>query len=66
MSLADLFAGSDYYRVTAEGQEVQVVRLAGVHEGAPLLVQPSVGVPLGGGVLAVLNYLVAAETLTGR
>jgi hypothetical protein len=56
--LADLFAGSDYYRVTAEGQDVQVVGLAGIDEDAPLYVQPSVGVPLGGGVLAVLNYLV--------
>ena len=57
MSLADVFPG---YHVRRQFADVRVVRLASVHEDAPLYVQPSVGVPLGGGVLAVLNHLVSS------
>ena len=53
-SLADLFPAS-HYEFTPESQHVRVVRLEGVFAGAPLMVQLSVGVPLGGGVHAALE-----------
>ena len=55
-SLAELFEGSGY-EVNPDAGDVRVVRLAGLSEGAPLYVQPSVGVPLGGGVLVAMTGL---------
>ena len=54
MSLADVFAGSDYV-VNPEFADVRGGPARGVFKDAPLYVQPSVGVPLGGGVLAALD-----------
>ncbi len=55
-SLTDLFPAS-HYEFTPESQHVRVVRLESVFAGAPLMVQLSVGVPLGGGVHAALEEL---------
>ena len=54
--LADLFRDSGFV-VNPDAGDVRVVRLEGLYKDAPLYVQPSTGVPLGGGVLAVLNQL---------
>ena len=56
MTVADLFEGSDY-DVNPEVADVQVIRVEGVYEEAPMHMQPSVGVPLGGGVMAALNHV---------
>ncbi len=55
-SLAELFPGADY-EITREFRDVRVVRLQDLFDGAPLYLQLSVGVPLGGGVLAALAEL---------
>jgi hypothetical protein len=55
-SLVELFRHPDYV-FTQEALDVQVVRLDGPSAPAPLYVQVSVGVPLGGGVLAALEDL---------
>jgi hypothetical protein len=59
-SLAGLFRDSDY-EVNPQFRHVRVVRLGDMFGDAPLYVQPSVGVPLGGGVLAAL-----ADVLRGN
>jgi hypothetical protein len=56
VSLAELFPDSEY-EIDERFRDVRVVRLAEVFDGAPLNVQLSVGVPLGGGVLAALEEL---------
>src|SRR5260370_28280062 len=48
VSLAGLFRRSGYV-VNPDFQHVRVHRLQGVLEDGPLHIQPSVGVPLGGG-----------------
>ena len=55
MSLAEVFQDSGY-QVNPGFRDVQVARLE-VFEDAPLFIQPTVGVPLGGGVLATLAYV---------
>jgi hypothetical protein len=54
--LAELFPKSEYQIDPAFG-DVRAVRLDGLIDLAPLFAQVSVGVPLGGGVLAVLREL---------
>jgi hypothetical protein len=50
------------YRIMNElACDVRVIQLAGLFEGAPLLAHLSLGVPLGGGVLAVLKDLVRSN-----
>ena len=52
--LARLFPESDY-EIAPEFRHVQVAGLGNLFDGAPLHLQVSVGVPLGGGVLVVLE-----------
>ena len=54
MSLAELFADSEY-EVNPALKDARVVRLGTMFGDAPLFMQPSLGVPLGGGVLAALT-----------
>ena len=55
-TLAALFPDSEY-EITSEFRHVRVARYPGLFAGAPLLAQLSVGVPLGGGVLAAMAEL---------
>ena len=55
-TLAEMFEGSGY-QVNQDFRDTRVVGLPGIFGDAPMYVRPSVGVPLGGGVLAVLQEL---------
>jgi hypothetical protein len=55
-SLADLFPDTDY-EISPGFRNVRVARSTDLFAGAPLYVQLSLGVPLGGGVLAELEEL---------
>jgi hypothetical protein len=58
-TLAGLLPDEDY-EIEERFRSVRVVRYPRLFAGAPLYPQLSVGVPLGGGVLAVLDELVAS------
>jgi hypothetical protein len=57
VSLADLFPDSEY-EISPGFGDVRAARFTDLFAGAPLYLQLSVGVPLGGGVLAALEELV--------
>jgi hypothetical protein len=54
----------EYYKIGDKFRDVRVVRYPALSAGAPLYPQLSVGVPLGGGVLAVLDEL--ARSISSR
>jgi hypothetical protein len=56
-SLAELFPRDSGWVINPRFKNVQVARPDGLSNGAPLYLQVSVGVPLGGGVLAALDEL---------
>jgi hypothetical protein len=56
-SLAELFPRDSGWVINPRFKTVQVARPEGLSNGAPLYLQVSVGVPLGGGVLAALDEL---------
>ena len=62
MRLAEVFEGSGYL-VNPDLEEVHVVRIMGRLQDKPLLVQPSVGVPLGGGLLVTLEEVLRRRGL---